>query len=429
MNKVLEGLEGFVCLIDDVLVFGKNQEEHDKRLTAILKRLEEANVTLNGAKCEFNKPSVKFLGHIVDRNGIRPDPAKTTSITKMATPTSVADVRRFMGLVNQLGKFSSRIAEISEPIRALLRKDRAWVWGPDQQKAFEAIKQELVKPTVLALYNPKAETKVSTDASSFGLGAVLLQSDGENWRPVAYASRALSDTERRYAQIEKEALAATWACEKFSNYVLGRPFLIESDHKPLIPLLNSKHLDTMPPRILRFRLRLAKFKYTALHVPGKFLYVADALSRAPESNTKPEDDLQKEAEAYVQYITIPLLPATFKKLSAYKEAQKVDSLCAKVREYCQASWPERDNIDSVLKPYWKVCGSFTLCDDLLLYNYRIVIPSTLRRETLAAIHQGHQGVERSLMRTRASVWWWGVTRDVKEYVEICRECAKERQPK
>ena len=222
MNAVLDG---FVCLIDDALVFGKSQDEHDTRLKAVLQRLEEAKVTLNGSKCEFSKSSVKFLGHIVDQNGISADPAKTTSITKMPPPQSVTEVRRFMGLVNQLGKFSSRIAEISQPVRELLRSDRAWVWGPDQQKAFEAIKQELVKPTVLALYNPEAETKVSADASSYGLGAVLLQQNDGNWKPVAYASRSLSDTERRYAQIEKEALASTWVCEKFCNYILGNPFL------------------------------------------------------------------------------------------------------------------------------------------------------------------------------------------------------------
>ena len=113
----------------------------------------------------------------------------------------------------------------------------AWVWGPDQERLFAEIKQELTKPTVLVLYNPQAETKVSADASSFGLGAVLLQLDEQMWKLVAYASRALSDTERQHAQIEKEGLATTWACEKFSTYILGRSFVVESDHKPLVPLL------------------------------------------------------------------------------------------------------------------------------------------------------------------------------------------------
>ena len=106
------------------------------------------------------------------------------------------------------------------------------------------------------------------------------------WRPVVYASRSLTDTERRYAQIEKEALAVTWACEKFANYVLGCKFQIETDHKPLVPILSTKHLDNLPPRVLRFRLRLARFDYTIQHVPGKLLYTADALSRAPITATE-----------------------------------------------------------------------------------------------------------------------------------------------
>ena len=278
---MLEGLEGVVCLVDDVLVFGSNQGEHDARLSAVLQQLEKAGATLNKEKCVFHQTSVKFLGHVIDEDGIRADPEKTLAISNMEPPQSVSDLRRFMGLVNQLGKFSSRIAEISQPLRGLLSNKGAWVWGPDQERSFVEIKQELTKPTVLVLYDPQAETKVSADASSFGLGAVLLQLDGQMWKPVAYASRALSDTERRYAQIEKEGLATTWACEKFSTYILGRSFVVETDHKPLVPLLNTKHLDNLPPRILRFRLRLAKYDYIAQHVPGKLLYAADALSRAP----------------------------------------------------------------------------------------------------------------------------------------------------
>ena len=183
-----------------------------------------------------------------------------------------------MGMINQLGNFSSRLAEMTQPLRALLSKNQEWVWGPDQEKAFGDVKKELSLPTVLVPYNLEAETKISADASSYGLGAVLLQKCRTLWKPVAFASKSMTQTERHYAQIEKEALAITWACERFSVYVLGRMFIVEIDHKPLIPLLGSKNLDSLPPRVLRFRLRLTRFDYSIVHVPGKLLYMADALS-------------------------------------------------------------------------------------------------------------------------------------------------------
>ena len=162
----------------------------------------------------------------------------------------------------QLGKFTPHLADLTQPLRELLSHKNSWLWGPDQEKAFLQVKDELTKPSVLLLYDPLLQTKVTADASSFGLGAVLSQKDSTDfWRPVAFASRALSVTEKRYAQIEKEALAVTWASEKFQDFVLGKEFIIETDHKPLVPLLNSKNLDNLPPRVLRFRLRLARFNY------------------------------------------------------------------------------------------------------------------------------------------------------------------------
>ena len=410
---------------DDVLVFAASQEEHDSRLRAVLQRLEEARATLNVGKCEFDKTSVKFLGHVIDKDGIRADPDKTSALVRMAAPQSVSDLRRFMGLTNQLGKFSPRVADISQPMRELLCNGRAWVWGPEQEKSFSEIKQELVKPTVLALYNSQAKTKISADASSFGMGAVLMQLDGQAWKPVAYASRTLTDTEKRYAQIEKEALATTWACEKFSNYVLGLPFLIETDHKPLVPLLNTKHLDDLPPRVLRFRLRLAKYGYVAQHVPGKLLYTADALSRAPLPRSDGVEDLPGEAEAFINYITIPSIPATPQRLNEYKQAQLRDAECAKVREYCKSQWPNKYLVDCSLKPYWRDRGALTLCDDLLMHGSRVVVPRSLRRQTMLKIHEGHQGAERCRLRVKSSVWWPGVTGEVQQFVENCRDCAKE----
>ena len=301
MSRILEGLPGVLCNIDDICVFGATQDEHDRRLESALKKLEEAHVTLNPAKCEFSKPSIRFLGNIVDRDWIRADPAKIEAILKMESPQSVADLRRILGMANHLGKFSPKLAEISHPLRELLSSRAAWLWGPRQEEAFSALKKELTHPTVLALYDPDAATKISADASSFGLGAVLLQQSQNTWKPVAYASRSLTETERRYSQIEKKALAATWASEKFVDYILGRHYELETDHKPLVPLLGNKRLDALPPRILRFRLRLDKFDYTIHHVPGKELYSADTLSRAPLSGADASTlELQDEVEAYIR---------------------------------------------------------------------------------------------------------------------------------
>jgi len=176
-----------------------------------------ANATRNAQKCEFGKTSITFLGHKIDHKGIQADPDKTRAIRDMKGPKTVSELHHFLGMVNQLGKFTPHLAHLTHPLRGLLSKDTAWVWGPDQRDAFTRVKEELSKPTTLALYDSQAPTRLSADASSYGLGAVLLQQTDGKWRPVAYASRSMADTERRYAQIEKEALAITWACEKFAD--------------------------------------------------------------------------------------------------------------------------------------------------------------------------------------------------------------------
>ena len=235
-------------------------------------------MTLNPDKCEFGKTCLKFLGHVIDQDGIRADTNKTAAIMQMKSPTTVSEFRRFMEMVNQLRKFTPKLTDLTKPLRELLSKSRTWTWGAVQEQAFIKVKEELSKPTTLAHYDPGAPTKISADASSYGLGAVLLQKLGTHWKPIAYACRSMSETECRYAQIEKEALASTWACEKFSMYVLGKEITIETDHKPLVLLLGAKYLDSLLPRILRFRLRLTRFDYSMEHVPGKQLYTANTLS-------------------------------------------------------------------------------------------------------------------------------------------------------
>ena len=424
MNLILEGLEGTLCHIDDVLVYGATRAEHDARLEAVIKRLEAAGVTLNSDKCEFRRDTVKFLGHVIDGEGIKADPEKTSAVLQMTAPTNVTELRRFLGMINQLGKFSPRISELSQPLRELLSMKRSWTWGNDQEQAFILLKRELAQPTV---YSPKAPTKVSADASSYGLGAVLLQKVKEEWRPVAYASRSMTSTEKNYAQIEKEALAVTWSCDKFACYILGRHFEIETDHKPLVPLLSNKNLESLPPRILRFRLRLARYDYMIQHVPGKLLYTAGTLSRSPVAGVN-SLLLQDEVESFIETVT-DCLPASTNQLKVYKEAQDKDTTCSRVKEYCLSSWPKKERVELELIPYWKERSYFTLKDGLLLHGTRIVIPASLREETMDKIHTGHQGIERCRLRVRNSVWWPRVTQEMTEKIQHCPVCAKEAVPR
>ena len=267
--------------MDDILIHGISQEEHDGRVRKVLQRLQEAGLTLN-EKCEFSRTSMRFLGHIISASGLAVDPAKTAAIRDFPAPSSVPDLQRFLGMVNQLGKFLPGLAVMTEQLRGLLRKDTAWMWEEPQQLAFENIKSQLTSSEILAHYDPKCPTIVAADASANGLGVVLLQTQDDGRRaPICYASRSLTDTEGRYAVIEKEALAATWACEKMSDYILGLDFALETDHRPLVPLLSTKDLSKMPPRILRFRLRMMRFNPRVIYVPGKNQITADALSWAP----------------------------------------------------------------------------------------------------------------------------------------------------
>ena len=427
MSAILANLDGVVCMIDDILIHGSNQEEHDRRLTAVLDKLHQAGVTLNKDKCKFSTNCVQFLGQQVDSQGIRPDPQKVAAIQQIAPPTNVKELRRFLGMTNHLSKFTPNLAETTKKLRDLLAKKNHWTWGEPQQKAFEKIKQQLSSSPVLAIYNPEKQTIVAADASSYGLGAVLsqIQSDGTS-RAVAYASRSLTSTEVKYAQIEKESLAITYACECFSDYLIGKPFHIFTDHKPLVSLLGSKPLDSLPPRVQRFRMRLMRFTYTISHVPGKNLTVADTLSRAPvTSPTSEEMQFSTSVEAYVNLV-LQGLPATEKRLEQIQQAQKQDAVCCKLIKYCQEGWPRKNLIPGPVKPYLHVAAELTVQNDLLLRGSRIVIPVSLQPEILEKLHIAHQGIHKCRQRAQQSVWWLGLNRQLTDLIYNCRKCCKDR---
>ena len=200
----------------------------------------------------------------------------------------------------------------------------------------------------------------------------------------------MSSTEQRYAQIEKEALATTWACERFSDFLLGKTFHVETDHKPLVSLLGQKTLDQLPPRIQRFRMRLMRFNYSIAHVAGKDLITADTLSRAPiVEHRQPQDvSFEQDCQAYVNAV-LKTLPITEKRLIELKQAQVDDATCQRIQTYCQQGRPDRARLRPDEKVYLQVAAELTVQQGLLLKGSRLVIPLAMGPSILEKIHEGH----------------------------------------
>ena len=240
-------------IVDDILVSGATVHEHDENLQKVLKRCEEVNLRLNKKKCKIRVQEVSYVGHKLTKNGVDPDPSKIEAITSMPPPEDKKGIQRLLGITNYLAKFIPNYSEKTTVLRELLHKDTEFCWLQQHQEAFEALKTELTSPSTRQYYDVKKPVVLTCDASQSGIGAALLQ----NEKPVAYASRALTETERRYAQIEKELLAITFACRKFRDYIYGKQVTIETDHEPLITIM-KKPLHSAPMRLQKMKATVTK---------------------------------------------------------------------------------------------------------------------------------------------------------------------------
>ena len=426
VDEILSGESNALCFFDDILVFSDNEKEHEEHLQNTLARLTAAGVKLNKEKCEFRKKELDFLGFVVSKEGVKPDSQKIEAILNMPDPTNVTELRRLLGMINFLGRYVKDLSTVLQPVTELLEKDRHWTWGPAQINSMSQVKEMLTSTPILAYFDPEKPTTVSADASSYGLGAVLLQQHQEGLRPVAFASRTLNKSERKYAQIEKECLASTWACEKFDRYLVGLDtFTLITDHKPLVPLMNNKDLSETPLRCQRMLMRLLRFNIKAQYVPGKDMLVADALSRSPISAET--DTFHDEIEHHVNEVSSSWQVSDAGLADIRTETAK-DINLKTAMEYTAHGWPQyKEDVQLAARDFFIIRGELSILDGLLVRGDRIVIPFCLRKRILERIHEGHMGVAKCRERAAQSVWWPQIGKDIKSRVASCRHCL-ERQP-
>ena len=241
IDTILEGAEGAACYIDDIIVTGQTAEQHLEHLEEVLRRLLKHGVHAKKSKCRFLQPSVVFLGHRIDADGIHPTEENLRAIVQAPAPKNVQELRSFLGLINYYGKFIPNAATILSPLNSLLRKEVTWTWTKECQRSFNLAKETLVSSKVLTHYDPSLPIRMAADASAYGIGAVIahVMPDGSE-RPIAFASRTLSGSERNYAQVEKEALSLIFGVRRFHAYLYGRQFSLITDHKPLTAILGPK---------------------------------------------------------------------------------------------------------------------------------------------------------------------------------------------
>lgn len=417
-QKMFGDIKGVEIYFDDLIVAGVDKNDHDKILHQVLERARENNIKFNPDKFQFGVQEVKYMGLIISKDGIKADKSHVRAINELETPTNKSDIRRLLGMVNFLSKFLPNISKLTAPLRELLKNSVEFQWSWEQEKAFSDIKKLISSAPALKVFNSAKEIVIQCDSSKDGLGVCLMQEG----HPVSYASRSLTESEQNYAQIEKELLAIVFAFEKYHNLVYGHKVLIESDHKPLLAIV-QKPINKISFRLQKMVLKLLKYDFKIKYLPGTQMYLADTLSRAYIKDKVLDDpEMLSTVHSISRY-----LPMSEQRVDQFRNAILKDEELNYIVKYCKEGWPEAKEIPSKLKNYAKLQNDLLLIDGLLFLNDKIVIPKTLRPEMLLLIHESHLGIEKCKSRAREVMYWPGINHDIETLVSKCSVCEKFRK--
>ena len=423
LDAVINQIKHVSNIADDCLVYGSDPVQHDAALLLLLESARRNGIKFNASKMQFRVERCAFFGEILTPEGLEPDPSKLDAIRQMSPPQSKAELHSFLGLVNYMKRYSARLTELSVPLREILKTDHGWMWESSQQNSFEQIKAEITSAPVLAYYDPNAMHIIQTDASSKGVGAVLLQEG----RPITYVSRALTPTEQNYSNIERELLSVVFGLERLHHFVFGGQITLQTDHKPLIGIL-QKCVSDISPRLQRLMLRVHRYDVCLQYLQGKENVIADALSRISPlpSNHKDSSD-----SVPVNLLT-SAIPATPDRLAHLRTATSNDAQLSQLRHYIVHGWPShRSECAQICQDFWNYRDELSIEEGLIFKNHRLLVPESERQYFLQKLHTGHLGEEKCLLRARQLVFWPRITQDLRLLVKTCDICQSVRptQPK
>ena len=438
-----------------MIVFGRTSEEHIVRLHQVLSRLRDANLKLSSSKCKHFLPQVEYLGHIVSAEGVATDPKKVEAIAAWPTPRSAKDVRSFVGLCSYYGRFVCGFADIAHPLHKATEADTPFRWTEECETAFQTLKRALTSPPILAYPDDSGDFILDTDASGFGIGAVLSQIQSGSERVIGYYSRVLTKPEQQYCVTRRELLAVVCAVKHFHHYVYGHHFLVRTDHGSLRWLLGFKNPEGHMWRWLQV---LGIYDFEIQHRPGSQHRNADGLSRRPCTECR-HCELQERKEETGDHGCpghrvcalnfYPVDTAGQWREPWNKEEiqgwQKDDSILATVITWFGAGQkPPKKGLQAEgasLRTYWSCFEQLELVDGLVyrkadptnrLSAPRLVAPRAMQDQIFAFLHSkrtgGHLGIKRTLSSIRQRFWWPGMKQDVTRWCTHCDVCQR-RKPR
>ena len=424
MDRILEGLDGCVCYLDDLLVMGESEEEMLKNLDQVMRRLKEHGVRLKEKKCKFNLEEVTYLGWRISGTDLKPVPEKIEALQNMPEPKDVSELRTLLGSANYYHRLIPNMATVMAPLYNLLKKKNVkWNWTAECSKAMKMVKEILASEKVLMRYDTELPLKLITDASAVGVGAVLVHQlpDGLE-RPVCYSSRTLTPTEKKYAVVEKEALAVSFGIKKFQQYLYGRRFCLVTDNRALSLILNPERdlPSLVTARMQRYALQLAAYAYEVELRKSEKMGIADTLSRMP----LPTEIVDEDEEAWCPRILSmehegPTLSAT-----EAESATRRDPVLGRVLQLVRSGWPE--TVDATLKVYQQKKDELSTEGDCLLWGGRLVVPAKLRKKVIQEVHTGHMGCSKMKQLARRYVWWPGLDAELEDLARGCSACVEKR---